>query len=89
MADAARNVAQKKNLADQMCQSEESYIIDLETFECFYLRPIQQWISDPANAEVFVKYRGLCSKTALDSLFVHSRDMTLSHREFCRGLKER
>ncbi|GAA5796614.1 hypothetical protein HPULCUR_001987 [Helicostylum pulchrum] len=89
VADAARNVAQKKNVADQMCQSEKKHITDLRNFNLYYLAPIQEWINDPVNTEIFVKYRGLCSKTALDNLFAHSQEMKLSHDEFCKGLKER
>ena len=89
MADAARNVAQKKFAADQMCQSEQQHIDDLENFSHYYLMPMNRWINEPANADVFVKYPALCSKAALDSLFFHCEEMSKVHIEFCNGLKER
>lgn len=89
MADAARNVAQKKHAADQMCQSEQQHVDDLENFNRVYLIPLSQWVNEPANADVFAKHPGVCSKAALDSLFFHSRDMAKVHYELCRDLKER
>jgi hypothetical protein len=89
VADAARNVAQKKNAADQMCQSEQQHINDLENFHRYYIHPMSRWINEVANAEVFVKYPGICSKSALNNLFAHTEEMTVAHQEFCGGLKER
>lgn len=89
VADAARNVAQKKHAADQMCQSEQQHIDDLENFGRYYLGPIKQWINDPSNAEIFIKYPVLCSKASLDSLFSQLEQLTVIHREFCFDLKER
>lgn len=89
VADAARNVAQKKSVADQMCQSEQQHINDLVNFDRYYLTPMNQWINDRANAGIFTKYPGLCSKSALNTLFADTAEMTAAHQEFCRGLKER
>lgn len=89
MADAARNVAQKKHAADQMCQSEQQHIDDLENFSRYYLGPIRHWINDPNNAEIFIKYPVLCSKASLDTLFSQLEQLTVIHREFCFDLKER
>lgn len=89
VADAARNVAQKRNAADQMCQSELIHINDMENFHRYYLTPMDHWISDPANADVFVRFPGLCSKSVINSLFSHCQDMTAAHQEFCADLKER
>ncbi|KAI7881726.1 Dbl homology domain-containing protein [Mucor mucedo] len=89
VADAARNVAQKKSVADQMCQSEQQHINDMLNFERYYLTPINEWINDPANAGIFAKYPGLCSKPAMNNLFADTAEMTLAHQNFCRVLKER
>lgn len=89
VADAARNVAQKKSVADQMCQSEQQHINDMLNFERYYLAPINQWINDPANVGIFNKYPGLCSKPAMNHLFTDTAEMTLAHQNFCRVLKER
>lgn len=89
MADAARNVAQKKHAADQMCQSEQQHVDDLENFNRFYLTPIKHWIHDPTNADMFVKYPGLCSKPALENWFYHINEMIKVHHEFSEELKER
>jgi hypothetical protein len=89
VADAARNVAQKKNAADQLCQSELIHINDMENFSRYYLQPMDHWMNDPANSEVFVKFPGLCSKTVLNSLFSHTEDITAAHQEFSRGLQDR
>lgn len=89
VADAARNVAQKLHLVNQICQSEEQHINEMEYFLYYYLDPIDAWIHEAQNADTFQKYPGLCSEKALIDLFQITKQITKSHQELFRGLKER
>ncbi|KAL9545220.1 hypothetical protein MBANPS3_007248 [Mucor bainieri] len=89
VADAARNVAQKLQLVKQMCQLEEQHINEMEYFLYYYLDPIDNWIHESSNADVFQKYPGLCSQKALVDLFQVTKQITKAHQELSRGLKDR
>jgi hypothetical protein len=89
VADAARNVAQKKYTAEQMCQSEELYITDMEHFLFYYLEPIDEWVRDPSNSDIFQKYASTCFQKSLTGIFAIVKDMTKVHRELYVGLQER
>jgi rubrerythrin len=89
VADAARNVAQKLHLVNQICQSEEQHINEMEYFLYYYLDPIDAWIHEAQSADTFQKYPGLCSEKALIDLFQITKQITKSHQELFRGLKER
>ena len=89
MADAARNVAQKKMAAERMFQSEEEHISDMEDFLFYYLEPIYHWSHDSTNQEVFQKYPALCSRSAISDLFELIKDITKIHQELYKGLGER
>ncbi|KAI8373962.1 Dbl homology domain-containing protein [Choanephora cucurbitarum] len=89
VADAARNVAQKKMAAERMFQSEEEHISDMEDFLFYYLEPIYHWSHDSTNQEVFQKYPALCSRSAISDLFELIKDITKIHQELYKGLGER
>lgn len=89
VADAARNVAQKLHLVNQMCQSEEQHINEMEHFLYCYLDPIDSWIHEASNADIFQKYPGLCSEKVLIDLFQITKQITKAHQVLFRGLKER
>jgi hypothetical protein len=89
VADAARNVAQKKQAAEEMCKSEELYITDMEHFLFYYLEPIDTWVRDPSNSDLFQKYHTTCFQKSLTGLFAIIKDMTKVHQELYAGLQER
>ncbi|KAK4520959.1 uncharacterized protein ATC70_006843 [Mucor velutinosus] len=89
VADAARNVAQKLQLVKQMCQLEEQHINEMEYFLYYYLEPIDNWIHESSNADIFQKHPGLCSEKALIDLFQITKQITKAHQELFRGLKDR
>jgi hypothetical protein len=89
VADTARNVAQKKHCADQLCQSEEQFVGDLAIFQNVYMLPLMRWVEAPANSDVFEKYKGLCSLPVLNSLFQHFNELTKAHQELYRIFRER
>lgn len=89
MADAARNVAQKLQLVKQMCQLEEQHINEMEYFLYYYLEPIDNWIHESSNSDIFQKHPGLCSEKALVDLFQITKQITKAHQELFKGLKDR
>ncbi|OAD01935.1 hypothetical protein MUCCIDRAFT_156391, partial [Mucor lusitanicus CBS 277.49] len=89
VADAARNVAQKLQLVKQMCQLEEQHINEMEYFLYYYLEPIDNWIHESSNSDIFQKHPGLCSEKALVDLFQITKQITKAHQELFKGLKDR
>ncbi|KAI8090221.1 Dbl homology domain-containing protein [Gilbertella persicaria] len=89
VADAARNVAQKKMSIERMCQSEEDHITDMEQFLFYFLEPIHRWTYDSANADVFQKFPAICSRTAIATLFETIKEITKVHQELYTGLRDR
>ncbi|KAI8889886.1 Dbl homology domain-containing protein [Backusella circina FSU 941] len=89
VADTARNVAQKKYSADQLCQSEENFVSDLAILQNVFMIPLMRWVDEPANSNMFEKYKGLCSLPVLNSLFQHVNELTKAHQDFYRIFRER
>ncbi|KAI7903960.1 Dbl homology domain-containing protein [Cokeromyces recurvatus] len=89
VADAARNVAHKLNTVSQICQTEEEYIMDLEFFLFYYMEPMERWIQETNNADIFQKYPTFCFKNALIDLFEISKELTRAHKSFHKSIQER
>ncbi|KAI8992052.1 Dbl homology domain-containing protein [Mycotypha africana] len=88
--NAAKNVAQKQFIIQQMCLTEDKYIIDLENFLFYYLEPIEHWICESSqNHDIFHKYSDVCSKQSLIDQFEITKDITKAQEVFYRGSKER
>lgn len=89
MADAARNVTQKKLSADELFQSEERFVNDLSVFKTTYLIPMAHWLKGSEKEEFFERYKGLCPKDVLYTIFKQTDEITNAHQQFLRGFKER
>ncbi|KAI8888118.1 hypothetical protein K501DRAFT_241267 [Backusella circina FSU 941] len=89
VADAARNVAQKKLSADELFQSEERFVNDLSVFKNVYLIPMAHWLKESEKEEFFERYKGLGPKGVLHTIFRQIDATTDAHQRFLREFKER
>lgn len=89
LLDIARQVQLKRQVLNQLSQSETEYLDDLLTFHEIYTLKIQPWLHNSTDKDIIGKFLSTPYKDQLNSMFQNVQTIADTHKLFLTELKER